>query len=185
MDTVVLEGLVLDHLLNSIVTQTFLSLRRKLDLPRKPPRSPHPFQSVCQTQHDSSNRNVPRWLVISTVPMMSPLPKGVAGLCGAVEVKYSWALSFPRTLAGTGKPFNPCAPPLLGMGPALEVWGLRFSFSRTGGLLIRQLLPVIHFILRGSRSVKESALRQRKPRCKSQVILGIWETPHSKSFHFE
>lgn len=84
--------------------------------------------------------------------------KRVTGLRGTVEVMYSWALSFPRTLAGTGKPFNPYTPSLLGMGPVLEFWGLRFSFSCTRGFLIRQLLPVIRIILRGSRSVKESAL---------------------------
>lgn len=96
--------------------------------------------------------------------------KGVTGLCGTVEVMYSWALSFPRTLAGTGKPFNPYAPSLLGMGPVLELWGLQFSFSCTRGFLSRQLLPVIHIILRGSRSVKESTLRKRKPRCKIKSL---------------
>lgn len=59
--------------------------------------------------------------------------KRVTGLRGTVEVMYSWALSFPRTLAGTGKPLNPYTPSLLGMGPVLEFWGLRFFlFMRQG-----------------------------------------------------
>lgn len=59
LDTVVLEGSVLVHLLNSIVIQTFLPLLLKLDLPGKQPRFPHPFQSVCPIQKDSSKRNLP------------------------------------------------------------------------------------------------------------------------------
>lgn len=113
LDTVVVEGLVLVHLLNSIVIRHFCLCAVKLDLPGKQPQFLYPFQSACQIQNDASRESCPMTDCFYVLKVF-PFPKGSLGSVatsptrGIFEVVFPGALPFPRTPAGTGKPFfNP------------------------------------------------------------------------------
>lgn len=81
LDTVVVEGLVLVHLLNSIVIRHCSLCAVKLDLPGKQPQFLYPFQSACQIQNDSSREICPMTDCFYAYEGVS-FPKRVSGLRG-------------------------------------------------------------------------------------------------------
>ena len=106
-------------------------------------------------------------------PERLPVLHSASSKGGMDEVVFPGAILFPRTLAGTGKPlFNLHVFFFFGQDQCCSFLVFGFSSSRPGGFLVCQLLPVIHFILGGSWSVKESTLWQRKTGDKIKLF---WE----------
>lgn len=138
-----LEGSVLVHLLNSIVIQTFCLC--DLDLSwtyLESSLGSHTHYKVSARYRVIQAKAVSHdgWLAISAVSKVFPLPKGslcyaaISSKGGVDEAVFPGALSFLRTLAGTGKPlFNLYVPSFLWTGPVMEFFGLWvFLFTHQG-----------------------------------------------------
>lgn len=190
LDTVVLEGPVLVHLLKLTVIQiVYLCDLGWIYLESN--WVPMPIlESLPKTE----------WLKQKMSSVMPngfrsvedvTFPRRVSGLCDSFpKMQPTWgdisgALPLPRSLAGTGKPlFNFYVPSFLWIGPVFKFLEPCLYFSCLNGFLICELFPVIHIVLGWSCSVEESTLWKREMGYTVKVFWEFVKLFILRIFHF-